>query len=69
MYLNRDLGGARRVASQPVAKKTTIAPEPMQLENLQKSDRSLGDCYLCLQHMFKDQPWLLQVSGVMRSAA
>ena len=24
---------------------------------------------LCLQHMFKDQPWLLQVSGETRSVA
>ena len=71
MYSNRDLGGVRRVASQPVA-KITIDPEPcmtMLLEKLRKSDRSLGDCCLCLQYMFKDQPWLLQVSGEMRSAA
>ena len=71
MYLNRNLGGARRVASQPVV-KITIDPEPcmtMLLEKLRKSDRSLGDCCLCLQHMLKDQPWLLWVSGEMRSAA
>ena len=71
MYLNRDLGGARCVASQPVAKITTD-PEPcmaMLLEKLRKSDRSLGDCCLCLHHMFKDQPWLLRVSGETRSAA
>ena len=29
----------------------------------------LGDCCLCLQNMFKDRPWLLRVSGEMRSAA
>ena len=69
--MNRDLGGARQIASQPVA-KITIDPEPcmtMLLEKLRKSDRSLGDCCLCLQHTFKDQPWLLQVSGETRSAA
>ena len=47
-------------------------PEPcmtMLLEKLQKSDRCLGDCCLCLQHMLKDQPWLLQESGETRSAA
>ena len=58
-------------ASQPIA-KITIDPEPcitMLLEKLRKNDRSLGDCCLCLQHMFKDQPWLLQVSGETRSAA
>ena len=52
-----DLGGARRVASQPVA-KITIDTEPcmtMLLEKLRKSDRSLGDCCLCVQHMFKDR--------------
>ena len=57
--------------SQPVA-KITIDPEPcmtMVLEKLRKSDQSLGDCCLCLQHMFKDQPWLLWVSGETRSAA
>ena len=56
---------------QPVA-KITIDPEPcmtMLLEKLRKSDRSLGDCCLCLQHIFKDLPWLLRVSGEMRSAA
>ena len=45
------LGGARRVVSQPFA-KITIDPEPcitMLLEKLCKSDRSLGDCCLCLQ--------------------
>ena len=41
----------------------------MPLKKLRKSDRSLGDCCLCLQHMFKDQPWLLRVSGETRSAA
>ena len=54
MYLNRDLGRARCIASQPVAKITTD-PEPcmaMLLEKLQKSDQSLRDCCLCLQHMF-----------------
>ena len=48
MYLNRDLGGVRRVASQPVAKITTDS-EPcmtMLLEKLRKSDRSLEDCCL-----------------------
>ena len=71
MYLNRDLGGARWVASQPVT-KITIDPDPcmaMLLEKLRKSDRSLGDCCLCLQHILKDQPWLLRVSGETRSAA
>ena len=41
----------------------------MLLEKLRKSDRSLGDGCLCLQHMFKDQPWLLRVSGETRLAA
>ena len=41
----------------------------MLLEKLRKSDRYLGDCCLCLQHIFKDQPWLLRVSGETRSAA
>ena len=71
MYLKRDLGGARRVASHPVA-KIKIYPEQcmrMLLEKLRKRDQSLGDCCLCLQHMFKDQPWLLWVSGETRSAA
>ena len=71
MHLNRDLGEARRVASQHVA-QITNDPEPfltMLLEKLRKSDRCLGDCCLCLQHMFKDQPWLLQVSGETRSTA
>ena len=52
------LGGARRFASQPFA-KITIDPEPcmtMLLEKLRKSDRSLRDCCLCLQHIFKDEP-------------
>ena len=69
--LNRDLGRERRVASQPVA-KITIDPEPcmtMLLEKIRKSVRSLGDCCLCLQHMFKDQPWLLLASRETRSAA
>ena len=71
VFESRDLGGARRVASQPVA-KITIDPESCMtilLEKLRKSGRSLGDCCLCLQHIFKDQPWLLRVSGEMRSAA
>ena len=38
VFETRNLGGARRVASQPVA-KITIDPEPC--------DRSLGDCCLC----------------------
>ena len=66
------LGRARRrVASEPVA-KITIDPEPfmtMLLEKLRKSDQCLGDCCLCLQHMFKDRPWLLRVSGETRSTA
>ena len=69
MYLDHDLGGARWVASQPVT-KIAIDPEPcmtMLLEKLRKSNRSLGDC--CLQHIFKDQPWLLRVSGETTSAA
>ena len=71
VFKSRDLGGVRLVTSLPVA-KITIDPEPcmaMLLEKLRKSDRSLGDCCLCLQHMFKDQPWLLRVSGEKRSAA
>ena len=40
----------------------------MLLEKLQKSDRSLDDCCLCLQHILKDQPWLLRVSGEMKLA-
>ena len=46
--------------------KITIDPEPcmtMLLEKLPKSDRSLIDCCLCLQHIFKDEPLLLWVSG------
>ena len=35
----------------------------MVLEKLRKSDRSLRDCYLCLQYTFKDEPWLLWLSG------
>ena len=63
VFESRDLGGARRVASQLVA-KITIDPEPctLMLEKLQKSNRSFGDCCRCLQHMSKDQPWLLWVS-------
>ena len=71
VFESRDLGGARRVASQLIA-KITIDPEPcmaMLLEKLRKSDRSLGDYCLCLQHICKDQPWLLRVSGDTRSAA
>ena len=44
MYLNCDLGGARRVASQPLA-KITIDPEPcmtVQLEKLRKSESVFG---------------------------
>ena len=76
MYLNHVLGGvrqggARRVASQPIAKMTIDSElcTTVLLERLRKSDRSLGDCCLCLQHIFKDQPWLLRVSGETRSAA
>ena len=42
----------------------------MLLEKLRKSDRSLGYCCLCLQHMFKDQPslvtrpWLLEGASI-----
>ena len=71
MYLNHDLGRARWVASQPVA-KITIDLEPcmtMLLEKLRKSDWTLEDCCLCLPHIFEDQPWLLQVSGETRWAA
>ena len=68
MYLNRDLGWARWVASQLVVK---ISPDPepcmaMLLEKLRKIDRSLGDGCLCLQHTLKDQSWLLRVSGDIR---
>ena len=48
-----DSGGARRVASQPVV-KIPIGPEPcmaMLLDKLGKSDQSLGDCCLCLEHI------------------
>ena len=65
------LAGARRVARQPFA-KITIDPEPcmtMLLEKLQKSGRSLEDCCLCLQHIFKDEPRLLRMSGETRWAA
>ena len=41
----------------------------MLLEKLRKSDRSLRDCYLCLQHTFKDESWLLWVSGETRWGA
>ena len=70
VFESRDLGGARRVASQLVV-KITIDPEPctLMLEKLQKSNRSFGDCCRCLQHMSKDQPWLLWVSGETTSAA
>ena len=71
MYLNRNLGGARWVTIHPVA-KIIIDPEQcmtMLLEKLRKSDQFLGDCCLCLQHMFTDQPWLLRVSRETRSAA
>ena len=40
--------------------KITANPEScitMLLEKLQKGDRSLADCCLCLQHILKDQPW------------
>ena len=70
MYLNRDLGRERQVASQPVA-KIAIDLEPcmtMLLEKLRKSDQSLEDCCLCLEHIFKDQPWLLRVSEETRLA-
>ena len=49
--------------------KITIDLEPcmtMLLEKLRKRDRSLTDCCLCLQHIFKDEPWLLWVSGETR---
>ena len=72
MYFNHDLGGVRRVESKPVA-KITIDPKPCMTNyaagEATKSDRSLGDCCLCQQHMFKDQPWLLRVSGETKSAA
>ena len=71
VFESRDLGGARRVTSQPVA-KITVDPEPcmaMVLEKLRKSVQCLGDCCHCLQRIFKDQPWLLQVSGNTKSAA
>ena len=71
VFQSCDLGRVRWVMSQPVA-KITIDLEPcmtMLLEKLQKSDLSLGDCCLCLQHIFKNQPWLLRVSGETRSAA
>ena len=71
MYLNHDLGGARWVVSQPVV-KITIDPElctTILLEKLRKIDQSSEDCYLYLQHIFKDQPWLLRVSRETRSAA
>ena len=65
----RDLGVARRVASQPV-KKITIDPEPHAWQCCGRSNaRSLRDCCLCLQHIFKDQPWLPRVSGDTRSVA
>ena len=41
----------------------------MLLEKLRKSDRSLRACYLCLQHTFKDEPWLMWVSGETRWGA
>ena len=66
-----DLGGVRRIKSQPVV-KITIDPKPcmtMLLEKLQKATVSLGDCCLCLQHIFKDPLWLLWVSGETRLAA
>ena len=59
--LNHNLGGMRGVMSQPVVRIITN-PEPcitMLLEKLRKSDGSLADCYLYLQHVFKDQVWLL----------
>ena len=73
MYLNHATWAGRdgSRASQPVA-KITIDPEPcmaMLLEKLRKSDRSLGGYCLCVQHTFKDQPWMLRVSGDTRSAA
>ena len=51
------LGEASRVASQPFA-KITIPRMKKLLEKLRKSDR-----FLCLQHIFKDEQWLLWVSG------
>ena len=58
-------GETGREPSQPVA-KITIDPEPML-----SYDRSLRDCCLCdcLQHMFKDEPRLLWVSGETRWGA
>ena len=65
------LGGVRQVASQPFL-KITFDPEScmtMLLEKLRKSDWSLEDCYLCLQCIFKNEPWLVWVSGETRWAA
>ena len=53
-------------------RKIIIDPElctTMLLEKLRKSDRSLEDCCLCLQHVFNDQPRVLWVSGETRWAA
>ena len=71
MYLNHDLGGDE-TGREPACRENnnlTGTMMTMLLEKLRKSDRSLGDCCLCLQHLFKDQPWLLRVSGETRSAA
>ena len=65
------LGGAETGREQAFHENNNL-PEPcvtMLLEKLRKSDRSLDDCCLCLQHMFKDEPWLLRVSGETRWAA
>ena len=64
--LNHDQGWTRWVA------RITTNLEPcitMLLEKLQKSDWSLADCCVYLQHTFKNQPRLLWESGEISSAA
>ena len=66
MYLNRNLGGARRVTNQPVT-KITIDPEPC-VTMLLESDWSLGDC--CLSAPYVQGSAMDAVdSGETRSAA
>ena len=61
-----DLGGARRVASQPVAANPEACITMLLNEKLRKSDWALADS---CGNIFKDQPWLLRESGQTNGGA
>ena len=47
----------------------TIDLEPCMTILLEKLQKSLEECCLCLQCIFKNEPWLVWVSGETRWAA